>query len=228
MGLLFKQLLQQQVGLLWRKLPVSAVPVDNDLLVFIGAEQADILQRSIWLCHHLLQHPHIMAPEPLNGGSLEQGHGILKHGRKLITAIVYKQREIKLGRCRPFRQRYGLNGVTVSQVIHRRKMLHSKQYLKQRMTGRVPFNGQLFHQLLKRNLLVLLHIGDAVMHLRNQIPETLLSIDCRADHQSIGEETHQRLQLRVMAIGNGAAHRQIILATVAAEQQGKSTEHHGI
>ena len=74
----------------------------------------------------------------------------------------------------------------------------------------------------------MLHIADGVVHLQNQIPETVLSIECRANHQSIGQETHQRLQLRVMAVGNGAAHGQIILAAVATKQQGKGAEHNGV
>ena len=74
----------------------------------------------------------------------------------------------------------------------------------------------------------MLHIGDGAVDMGDQFPKTLLRIKHRTNDQDVGHQAYQWFQLRMGAIGNGGAHRQIILIAVATQQQDKGTEHDAV
>ena len=74
----------------------------------------------------------------------------------------------------------------------------------------------------------MLHISDGTVDWQHQFPKTLLWIKRSTHDQNVSHQVHQSFQLGMGAIGNGGAHRQIMLTTVAAKQQDEGTEHDAV
>ena len=83
------------------------------------------------------------------------------------------------------------------------RVLQSEGHLKQRVAAQLPLRMQLFHQLLKRHVLVRVSTQRGVAHSRKQLPASGVTGDVGPQHEHVDEEAYQTLDLSVVAVGDG-------------------------
>ena len=101
-------------------------------------------------------------------------------------------------------------------------VLKLKHYLEQRIMTEAAFGLQIFHNLLKRQILVGKGPGryrfDSLQRLaKRQIPVKLSS-----QHQGIHKKANQPLGFRAIAVGDRGSHHEVLLSGVAIEERFES------
>ncbi len=99
------------------------------------------------------------------------------------------------------------------------RVLQDEHHLEQGRVAQRALRLQLFHQAFERQILVLVSVQGGLLHLAQQGPEAVVSIQASPQDQGVDEEADQRGDLGPAAPGDGDPHRQVGLPAVTVEQQ---------
>ena len=101
-------------------------------------------------------------------------------------------------------------------------ILQAKHHLRERIAAQVALRLKLLHQLLERNILVLVGFQRHLSHALEQFPEGRVARQIGTQCQRIDKAADQFLQLTISAPGNRNTNHDIVLISIAEEQSLKN------
>ena len=165
-----------------------------------------------------------MASQALDGGALEEVGIVFQAAGEAPARVVHRQHQLE--HRRPLLAADRQQSHARQLEAPGRQVLHLEHDLKQGVDGQVPLRLQLLDQPLEGEVLVGVGIEGHGAHSRQQREEIGISRQVRTQHQRVGEETDQPLELDPLAVGDRRAHGDVRLAGVAVEQ-GRETGEQG-
>ncbi|XSF17192.1 hypothetical protein VZQ01_00385 [Myxococcus faecalis] len=154
-----------------------------------------------------------MARQALDGRRVEQVGVVVEDTRESARALLEQQADVEL------------RGLQLRRKLRERdarerqrgawRVLQGEGDLEERRAAQVTLGLQFLDELLERDVLVLVGGEGAQPHLSQQLTERALRVDARAQDERVDEEADEALGLRAVAVRDGRAHGDVVLARVA-------------
>ncbi len=192
------------------------VPLRQELALLVGADQAQGRDGARGVGGGGLQEEAVVLRHALDGGRLEQVRPVGQLPRDPVTYLEQGDAEVELGPSVA-----AADGLHLHLAEGERAALHvleGEHHLEERVVHQAPLGGQLLHQALEGEVLVLVGAQRGLAHPLQQLREGRVAGQVGAQHESVDEEADQRLQLGAGAVGDGGAHHHVVLARVAAQE----------
>ena len=217
----FKQLLHTNLIFIFT---ARLVPLLQQLVLFRFTQQFQLPHLLSYIRRHSFQHSLYMLKHARDRRFLVQVLLVLHRQFPTCLPLLHTQRQIEF--------RYvALDFLQLQLEITNRptlfvsSTLESKHHLEQRLMTQVSFRLQLFHQLLKRDVLVRVCSQTHLTHTLQQLPHTLLLFYCRSQQEGVYEETDKSFYLSSRPAGDRCPNYDLSLAAVARQHHRKSRQH---
>ena len=199
-----------------RMIGLRPVPLLQHLAPLRLAQQLQLRQPRLRRSRRALQHREVVPRHALDGRGLPQLAAVLQLSPDLVPRLPQRQRQVELRR-RPARlQRLHLRPAQAQ--LPPLVVLEDEHHLEEGRVRQAALHPQLLHQLLERQLLVLVRSQRRFPHLAQQAGKGRLAAHAGAQHQRVDEEADQPLHLRARAVGDGGAHHHVLLPGVAPQE----------
>src|SRR6478609_4616366 len=218
--LVFKQFLHPPL----RILPLRPVP--SLQLGSLGfAQDSYFAYPAVDVPGHLFQNRTEMPAHAFNRPPLVQLCRIVDPYTDLSPTLRCREHQIKLRHLPAF----------CTQCLHTQprqaeaflwRILHAQHHLKQRISAQVPHRLQLFHQLLKRHVLVRIRCQRHFPHPLQHLPEAPFPPNFPAQHQRVHEKSDQWLYLSPRPVRDRRSHRHLLLSRIPPQQYLHCSQQH--
>ncbi len=205
--------------------PVDGVPLDQLLLSLRCRENGHLEHALLALGDDFAEQRLIRFQHALDGGRGEQ-IGI-EHQRQIEPRRLVLDVEGQIER----RHRRVVEAhVADRQAGDRpgahRDVLQHEHHLKNRRAAHVARRLQMIDELLERQVLVRVRVQSRSADLGKIVAKRGIGRQLAPQHQRVGEEAHQRLQLAPVPIGDRRADAHVALSTVAHQEHVKRRQQH--
>ncbi|MNF36487.1 hypothetical protein D3C84_173840 [compost metagenome] len=203
----------------------SSVPIVHQHLAFIGTQHRQLADALIAFADQCLQQARPVPSHALDGCRLEQVGGVGQRGVQVPAFFIGVQRQVELGGAAlPLDQPQGQAGCGLERLNVGNMGLVVVHHLEQRVVAQAAFKLQRFDQLLERQVLVGLGAEGGFLDRAQQLADPGLPVQAGAQYLGIDEEADQAFHLGAIAVGDGHADTEIVLAGVAMQQHIEDAE----
>ncbi|MNX32597.1 hypothetical protein D3C86_628090 [compost metagenome] len=204
---------------------IGAVPVMHDALIFGLFQQRQITDALLRIADHALQQTYPVLRHARDGRGVEQVVGVGQRGVQFATLLISIEGQVELGgaplpldhaQCQAGRRGHRGNVRDLRLVV-----VH---HLEQRRVAEAAFQLQGFDQALERQVLMGLGAQRGFLDAAQQIVDTGLAVQLRAQHLGVDEETDQAFDFGTITVGNRHADADVVLPGVTVQQHVERTE----
>ena len=187
-----------------------------DLRDFRGRQEWQGMHGPVGLGHSPVQQGAEVPDEPADGGLLEQIGVVFHHRFHPARPAHRRQGEIELGDAHiqvqglqlEAGQRHPLGGL----------LLIGEHGLEQRRVAGIPFRLHRIHHQLEGGVLVSVCGQSPITHLGQQLGKGGFSAEIGSQCQGVHKKADKRFDLGPIAVGDGRAHVDIVLARISMQQ----------
>ena len=172
--LFLEQLVQAAVA---RIIPRCGVPLHQQLLPLRVAQERQFGNPLVGIGDDPVQEPAVVIRQTLDCSGVEQGGAVEDLSPQPAAAFLQMHFQVEADASAVLGDR--AHAYSRQEQVFVRGVLHGEDDLKQRMATEVPLRLQVFHQLLKGQVLMIIGLQRHLPYPRQQVPERRIAREVR-------------------------------------------------
>ncbi len=199
------------------------VPVHQHLAPLVAGEKRQLRQGQLRLGGHRLENPPVVVEQARQGGAVEEVGVVLDEAVEPGRRLGQIDRHLRLGGAAVDGHRLELEPRQVHGLAGR--VEEDQHDLEERRPRHVAGRIEVFHQLLERHVLVAVGVEGDLALAPQQLPEGGIAREIGAQHQAVGEEADQPLDLGLAPVGDQRADGDVLLRRPVMEERLEGGHH---